>query len=71
MYFVTIKLILSPEGKNIKFEALGNMVLRRTYGPKRDLVTEGCRTLYDRKLHNLYSSPIIIIIRMIKTRIMR
>jgi hypothetical protein len=44
-------------------------VLRRIFGPKRDLVTGGWRKLHNEELHNLYSSPSII--RMIKSRRMR
>jgi hypothetical protein len=43
-----------------------NRVLRRIFGPKRDEVTGGWRQLHNEKLHNLYSSPSIII--MIKSR---
>jgi hypothetical protein len=43
--------------------------LRRTFGPKRDEVTGGCRKLRNEELHNLYSSPSII--RMIKSMRMR
>jgi hypothetical protein len=39
-------------------------MLRRIFGPKRDEVTGGWRTLHNEELHNLYSSPSII--RMIK-----
>jgi hypothetical protein len=46
-----------------------NRVLRRIFGPKRDEVTGGWRKLHDEELHNLYSSPNIII--MIKSRRMR
>jgi hypothetical protein len=45
-----------------------NRVLRRIFGPKRDEVTGGWRNLYN-KLHNLYSSPIII--RVTKSRSVR
>jgi hypothetical protein len=38
-------------------------------GPKRDEVTGGWRKLQEEELHNLYSSPNIII--MIKSRRMR
>jgi hypothetical protein len=38
-------------------------------GPKRDEVTEECRKLHNRELHNLYSSPDII--SQIKSRRMR
>jgi hypothetical protein len=37
-------------------------VLRRIFGPKRDGVTGGWRKLHNEELHNLYSSPSIIII---------
>jgi hypothetical protein len=43
-------------------------VLRRIFGPKRDEVTGGWRKLHNEKLHNLYASPNI---RMIKSRRMR
>jgi hypothetical protein len=45
-----------------------NRVLR-IFGPKRDGVTGGWRTLYNEELHNLYPSPSII--RTIKSRRMR
>jgi hypothetical protein len=48
---------------------LGNKVLRRIYGPKRDEVTGGWRILHNEELRDLYSSPSII--RMIKSRRMR
>jgi hypothetical protein len=44
-------------------------VLRRIFGPKRDVVTGGWRKLHNEELHNLYSSPSII--RIIKWRRMR
>jgi hypothetical protein len=37
-------------------------VLRRIFEPKRDRVTGGWRKLHNEELHNLYSSPSIIII---------
>jgi hypothetical protein len=46
-----------------------NRVLRRIFGPKRDEVTGGWRKLQNEELHNLYSSPSIII--MAKSRRMR
>jgi hypothetical protein len=45
-----------------------NRVLRRIFGPKRD-VTGDWRKLHNEELHNLYSSPNII--RMIKSRRVR
>jgi hypothetical protein len=35
---------------------------RRIYGPKGDEVTGGWRKLHDEELHNLYSSPNIIMV---------
>jgi hypothetical protein len=46
-----------------------NRVLRRIFGPKRDEVTGEWRTLHNKKLHDLYSSPSII--RILKSRRMR
>jgi hypothetical protein len=43
-------------------------VLRGMFEPKRDEVAGGWRKLYNEELHNLYSSPSIII--MIKSRSM-
>jgi hypothetical protein len=38
-----------------------NRVLRRIFGSKGDEVTGGWRKLHSEKLHNLYSSPYILI----------
>jgi hypothetical protein len=46
-----------------------NRVLRRIFGPKRDEVTGGWGELSNNELHNLYTSPSII--RMIVLRRMR
>jgi hypothetical protein len=46
-----------------------NRVLRRTFGPKRDEVTEALRKLHNEKLNDLYSSPNII--RVIRSRIIK
>jgi hypothetical protein len=46
-----------------------NRVLRRIFGPKRDEVTGEWRTLHNKELHDLHSSPSIIII--IRSRRMR
>jgi hypothetical protein len=43
-----------------------NRVLRRIFGPKRDEVKGGWRTLHNEELRDLYSS--LGIIRMIKSR---
>jgi hypothetical protein len=45
-----------------------NRVLRRIFGPKRDEVTGEWRKLLKEELHDLYSSPIV---RVIKSRGMR
>jgi hypothetical protein len=55
-------LTLTEEHRLWVFE---NRVLRRIFGPKRDEVTGGWRTLHNEELHNLYSSPSTII--MIKS----
>jgi len=39
-----------------------NMVLRRIFGPKTDDVTVDWRKLHNEELHNLYSSPNIILV---------
>jgi hypothetical protein len=44
-------------------------MLRRIFGPERDVVTGGWREVHNEELHNLYSSPSII--RMVKSRSMR
>jgi hypothetical protein len=44
-----------------------NRVLRRIFGPKRDEVRGGWRKLHNEELHNLYSSPSIII-RIFKSK---
>jgi hypothetical protein len=46
-----------------------NRVLRRIFGPKRDVVTGEWRKLHNEELRDLYSSPTII--RIIKSRSMR
>jgi hypothetical protein len=44
-------------------------VLRRIFGPKREVVAGGWRRLHNEMLHNLYASPHII--RVIKSGSMR
>jgi hypothetical protein len=46
-----------------------NRLLRRIFGPKREEVVGGWRTLHNEELHNLYDSSNII--RVIKSRRMR
>jgi hypothetical protein len=43
---------------------LENRILRRTIGYKREEVAGGLRKLHDDDLHNLYSSPAIIRMRV-------
>jgi hypothetical protein len=52
-----------------KLRVFENRMLRRMFGPKRDVVTGGWRKLYEEEVHNLYSSPSVI--RIIKLRRMR
>ena len=51
-----------------KLRAFENMVLRRTFGPKRDEITGEWRKLHE-ELNVLYFSPNIV--RVIKSRRMR
>ena len=62
----TWSLILREEKKLSMFE---NMVLRRTFGPRRDEVTGEWRRLHNEELNDLYSSPNIV--RVIKSGRMR
>jgi hypothetical protein len=48
----TWSLTLMEEHRLRVFE---NRVLRRIFGPERDEVTGGWRTLYNKELHNLYN----------------
>jgi hypothetical protein len=49
---------LREENKLRMFE---NRVLRTIFGPKRDQMTGGWRKLHNEELHNVYSSPTVII----------
>jgi hypothetical protein len=51
-----------------KLRVFENRALRRIFGPKRDGVTGGWRKLHNKELHNLYCSPIIIIIKSRRMR---
>jgi hypothetical protein len=62
----TWSLTLREEHRLTVFE---NKVLRRTFGPKRDVVMGGWRKLHNEELYDLYSSQNII--RMIKSKGMR
>jgi len=55
--------------KKRKLRVFENMVLRRTFGPRRDEVTGERRRLHNEELNDLYSSPNIV--RVIKPRRMR
>jgi hypothetical protein len=46
-----------------------NRVLRRIFGPKREEVAGGWRTLHNEELHKLYAS--LNIVRVIESRTMR
>jgi len=46
-----------------------NRMLRRIFGPKRDVVTRQWRKLHNEELNDLYSLPNIV--RVMKSRIMR
>jgi hypothetical protein len=52
-----------------RLRVFDNRMVRRIFGPKRDVVTGDGRKLHDEELHNLYFSRNII--RMIKSRRMR
>jgi hypothetical protein len=54
----TWSLTLREEHRLRVFE---NSVLRRIFGPKRDEVTGEWRKLHNEELHDLYSSPSIIL----------
>jgi len=62
----TWSLTLREERKLRVFE---NMVSRRMFGPRRDVVAEEWRRLHNEELNDLYSSPNIM--RVIKSRKMR
>jgi hypothetical protein len=56
-------------GEEHRLRVYENRVLRRIFGPKRDVVTGEWRKLRNEELHDLYSSPSII--RIIKSKRMR
>jgi hypothetical protein len=45
-----------------------NRVLRRIFGPKRDEVKGKWKKLRNEELRDLYSSPSILVIRILKSR---
>jgi len=42
-----------------KLKVFENKVLRRIFGPKRDMVTKDWRKLHNKECNDLYFSPII------------
>jgi hypothetical protein len=52
--------------EELRLKVFQNRVLRRTFGPQMDKVTEELRKLNNEELNDLYSSPNII--RLIKSR---
>jgi hypothetical protein len=64
-----VKLGLLTLREDRRLRVFENRVLRRIFGPKRDEMTGEWRKLHKKELHDLYSSPSIIII--IKSRRMR
>jgi len=52
-----------------KLRVFENMVLRRIFGPRREVVTGEWRRLHNEELNDLYCSPNIV--RVIKSRKMR
>jgi len=55
--------------EQLRLRVYENAVLRRTYGPERDEVTEKWRTVYNEEYNDLYSSPNIV--RVIKSRTLK
>jgi len=55
--------------EQLRLRVFENGVLRRTYGPKRDEVTEKWRTVHNEEHNDLYSSPNIV--RVIKSRTLK
>jgi hypothetical protein len=61
---MSVKLSLLILREEHRLRVLGNRVLRRIFGSKRDEVAGGWRKRHIEELRNLYSSPNMI--RMIK-----
>jgi hypothetical protein len=58
-------LVSHIKGKHI-LSVFENRVLRGIFGPKREEVTEWLRKLRNKEVHNLYSSPAIMVIEIMK-----
>jgi hypothetical protein len=58
MLIIIIHIGLHTAREEHRLRVFENRVLRRIFGPKRD---EGWRKLHNEELHNVYSSPNIII----------
>jgi hypothetical protein len=59
-------LIFLIKGRRTHIGVLGNRILRRITGHKREEVAGGWRRLHHEELHNLYASPNIV--KVIKSR---
>jgi hypothetical protein len=53
----------------VQDDSFANAGLRGIFGPKRDEIAGGGKTLHNEELHNLYMSPIFS--RMIESKNMR
>jgi hypothetical protein len=54
-----VKLSLLILREEYRLRVFENRMLQRTFGLRRDDITEGWRKLHNKELHNLYCSPSI------------